>query len=773
MDILVFALTVVLLMVLIAACLLPVGADSPEDQGDGMTEVVIPGHVRTPRRRPRTLVFFGVTAGLSLVFLTVRSLPALYTTAVGNVADAITRDPATVNGYLARLRSALVFFGVAYIAGTAAVLRANLGRRLAVLGHGVLYLAMSILAQALMITIGIASGWLVAPFGIEATLANLLIGGLVVMRLTFTTFVLPRATTLPMVRRPRCWDTVLTCCALVTVVTVLIAGYAYISEQSNLNSVLQVFLPLYAVSMLFIFMFAPLWLLWWVHRKLPEPGPYRPPVDIIIPAYNETDNIARLLRSVDVAAARYGGPVRVVVSNDGSIDDTAQVAEDEIGNFRHARGRVLTGPNRRQSAALNRAIAATSAEIIIRVDADCVLGEDTLVYAVPWFEDPDIGCVGAMEEPRTDTVTWFHRMRVLETAFQFRFARLGQSLVDGITVIPGTFTAMRRGPVAEAGGFPVGMNGEDSDITMQIGRLGYRVVVRPADPVLRGRAPQPRRVRRAAHPLGPGRLPRIRPARAPAERIGGPPGVPAPPGHPGGGHLAARPALPGPRQVWSSAGGAGHEDRRAQCRRAGRRPVRGGPAESRKSGADPYPSRPAAPRGRLSSGPRRVPSRVLGRCRPGRASATVSSCSAFTECALSTASQYGQAAAIPPASGRYCSLLVRGLTQMIRCATRESRCIWCRSTAGSPVSQPSEMITTTAPRARPGRPTVSLNSFSEAPMRVPPSQSGAACPARRRACSGGICARAPVSLVSRVANVNTSASAPPAAQYSNWSMARA
>jgi hypothetical protein len=34
------------------------------------------------------------------------------------------------------------------------------------------------------------------------------------MRLTFTTFVLPRATTLPMVRRPRRWDTMLTCCAL-------------------------------------------------------------------------------------------------------------------------------------------------------------------------------------------------------------------------------------------------------------------------------------------------------------------------------------------------------------------------------------------------------------------------------------------------------------------------------------------------------------------------------------------------------------------------------
>jgi hypothetical protein len=128
MDILVFALTVVLLIALLAACLLPVAADSAEDQGDGMTEVVIPRHDRTPRWRPRTLAFFAVTAILSLVFLAVRSLPALYITGVGNVADAITRDPATVNGYIARLRPGLVFFGVAYIAGTAVVLRTNLGR---------------------------------------------------------------------------------------------------------------------------------------------------------------------------------------------------------------------------------------------------------------------------------------------------------------------------------------------------------------------------------------------------------------------------------------------------------------------------------------------------------------------------------------------------------------------------------------------------------------------------------------------------------------------
>jgi cellulose synthase/poly-beta-1,6-N-acetylglucosamine synthase-like glycosyltransferase len=447
----------------------------------GRTQVIIPGYTRTPVYRPRTWAFLAVAAVLGLLFLGLHrpSLPALYAAAVSRVAAAITHDPASVNGYVVRLRPALAFFAVGYIIGIALVIRAGLGRRLAVLAHAALYLAMTLLTQTLMIVVGIASGWLVAPFGIEATLANLLIGGLVITRLTFTTFVLPKATTVPRIRCPRLWDNVLTACALGTVITLLVAGYAFISQQSNLTSVWQVFLPLYAVTLLFTLMFAPLWLIWWLNPNLPRPGSFQPAVDIIVPAYNEEENIARLIRSIDVAAERYGGPVRVIVSDEGSTDSTARIAADEIARLGHARAQVLSSPNGGQAAALNRGMAITDAEIAIRVDADCVLGPDALAYAMPWFRDPAIGCVGAMEEPRTDTVTWFHRLRALETVFQFRFARLGQSMVDGIVVVPGTFTAFRRGPAEAAGGFPTGMNGEDADLTMQIGRRGYRVVVDP------------------------------------------------------------------------------------------------------------------------------------------------------------------------------------------------------------------------------------------------------------------------------------------------------
>ena len=473
--------TIALFAGLTACCLLPVSQDGRDDRGDGRAQVRISRPTKTSPHHQRTWMFLVVAAAVGLLFIGWRR-PAPgqeYVRLVQALATGITRDPVTVNGYVARLHPATELFGVAYVIGISVVARATAARRLLMLAHGVLFVGLSVLLQALMIAGGIATHWPIGPFGVESTLANLLVGGLVVQRLMFASYVLPRATTVK-INRPRwIWDTVLAVASLVAVVAVLIGGFAFLSEPGRASSEWQVFIPLYAGSILFALLAAPLWLLWWSDRRLPEPGDDRPPVDVIIPAYDEAENIARCLRSIDVAAERYRGPVRVLVSDDGSTDATARIAEAEMRAFEHADGRVLTAPNGGQATALNRGLAMTDAEIVVRIDADCVMGSDALRYCVPWFRDPRIGCVGAMEEPRTDTVTWFHRLRTLETLFQFRFLRLGQSLVDGIVVIPGTFTAFRRGPVEAVGGIAMGMNGEDSDLTMQIGRVGYRVAVDP------------------------------------------------------------------------------------------------------------------------------------------------------------------------------------------------------------------------------------------------------------------------------------------------------
>src|SRR5438128_526397 len=113
MDMPVLVVTIGLLATLIAACLLPIRADSAEDRGDGRTDVDIPSFTKTSPRRPRTWTFLAVTATLGLIFVEWQRPSALYTGAVRAVATAITHSPATVDGYVVRLRPATLLFAVA------------------------------------------------------------------------------------------------------------------------------------------------------------------------------------------------------------------------------------------------------------------------------------------------------------------------------------------------------------------------------------------------------------------------------------------------------------------------------------------------------------------------------------------------------------------------------------------------------------------------------------------------------------------------------------
>ena len=471
----------VTLLLSIGYCLQPVIAGPMEDAGDGRTRVRIKPYVKTSPMRPRTIVFFITAAILGLVFIGMQQpSPALVLAAlVGHLAVAVTGNPAGVGAFVNRLEPASQVLAISYIVGLALVTRATLGRRIAILAHVVLYVAMTGIVDTLLIALALRTGWPVGPFAIEATAVNLLVGGLVVLRVTFSTFVLPRPTLIAKDRPKWWWDTILTWCALAMVAMLVVLLYAFLVGRAASDPTLNRLIPMYASSMLFVLLFAPLTLLRTFNRALPIPGGDRPPIDVIVPAYNEEDNLERLIRSIDVAAGRYGGPVRLVISNDGSTDRTETIAHEEVARLRFARGEVLTSPNGGQATALNRGLAMTDAAICVRIDADCLMGEDALVYAAPWFRDPRIGTVGAVEMPRKDSVTWFHRLRALETLFQFRFARAAASVVDGIVVVPGTFTAFRREPVMNFGGFVVGMNGEDADLTMQIGRLGYRAAIDP------------------------------------------------------------------------------------------------------------------------------------------------------------------------------------------------------------------------------------------------------------------------------------------------------
>ena len=202
----------------------------------------------------------------------------------------------------------------------------------------------------------------------------------------------------------------------------------------------------------------------------------RPPIEIITPAFNEEINIVDLLESIDEAAEFSGGPVKAIICDDGSTDDTVALGEAAIASLRFATGEIVHGGHHGKSAALNKALSRGTADYVFRVDADCIVDRKAFAYSVSYFlSDPQIGMVGAFTLPREPYTTWIDRARLFELVVNFGLVRPATDVVDGISCVPGTFTGFRRRPAEQIGGFVDGMYGEDQDFTAGITRLGYRV----------------------------------------------------------------------------------------------------------------------------------------------------------------------------------------------------------------------------------------------------------------------------------------------------------
>ncbi len=200
-----------------------------------------------------------------------------------------------------------------------------------------------------------------------------------------------------------------------------------------------------------------------------EASSYAPPVSILVPAHNEQVGIERAIRSL--AGSRYRGPLEVIVVDDGSTDATASIVQ----GLRLARVRLLRQANAGKAAALNRALSASRHEIIVTVDADTVFEPDTLALLVQRFREPDVGAIsGNTKVGNRDGLIgrWQH----IEYVMGFNLDRRMYEVLGCTPTVPGAIGAFRRQALADIGGVSGATLAEDTDITLDIGRFGWRVV---------------------------------------------------------------------------------------------------------------------------------------------------------------------------------------------------------------------------------------------------------------------------------------------------------
>jgi peptidoglycan-N-acetylglucosamine deacetylase len=206
------------------------------------------------------------------------------------------------------------------------------------------------------------------------------------------------------------------------------------------------------------------------HQDRARPVTFTPGVSVIVPAYNEEKVVVQTIASL--LNQQYDGPLEIVVVDDGSSDDTADICEEAYGH--HPMVTIHRKPNGGKASALNFGIANARHEIVIGLDADTIFADDTVAKLVQPLADPGVGAVAgnAKVGNRINLVT---RWQALEYVTSQNLDRRAFSLLDCITVVPGAVGAWRRSLVQQAGGFKEDTLAEDQDLTMEMLRMGHSV----------------------------------------------------------------------------------------------------------------------------------------------------------------------------------------------------------------------------------------------------------------------------------------------------------
>ncbi len=450
----------------------------PDDQGDGLALVLLPKPLLPSYWRVPALA--AIFLAMLVLYHSLRGgigLDQAYAGLVSRIANSVVRSPAEINGYLAGFTLGLRFLIFGTIISFALVGRGNPLRRGMVALQGFIYLFVMVFVDATLVAVEVVVGAPVAPTTLLGNFAAIAVAVLAMTRMQYANFAVPKPSAVPFAKRPRASDAATLIGVTFAAMAICMTGLLVVFNLADprYQPALALVLPVPFAEGSFIIRTALLALVnGFSVRPDPPVTDRRPPIDVIIPAFNEEEVIEGTLRAIDVAAGRYGGPVRVILINDGSVDNTRSLALATMATFAAATGEVVDGRHGGKSESLNAALALTTSELVVRIDADTIVGEWSLYYTPRWFEDPQIGLVEPMCFPRTGPRSVFPHMRLFEELKQFGLNHRTMQTVDGVNVVPGVFTAFRRGVALELGGFTVGMNGEDGDFTLRFSRLGYR-----------------------------------------------------------------------------------------------------------------------------------------------------------------------------------------------------------------------------------------------------------------------------------------------------------
>ncbi len=197
-----------------------------------------------------------------------------------------------------------------------------------------------------------------------------------------------------------------------------------------------------------------------------------PIISIIVPAYNEEENIKRTLDSIidsDYPAKE------IIVVDDGSTDLTYAIAARYTQTSKNCRITVMRKKNGGKVSAINYGLRFALGEIVIVIDADSIIQRNTLKETAKEFQRPNVIAVAGKVKVLNPS-NFLTKCTALELVLGANLLRPVFSLLGIVMVVPGALGGFRKKSIMQYGLYDKDTVAEDFDITVKIAKGGEKII---------------------------------------------------------------------------------------------------------------------------------------------------------------------------------------------------------------------------------------------------------------------------------------------------------
>ncbi len=164
-------------------------------------------------------------------------------------------------------------------------------------------------------------------------------------------------------------------------------------------------------------------------------------VSILIPCYNEEKYIKKCLFSVSKQSYKN---YEVIIIDDNSKDNSLKLIKEFISKNKLKNFKISSlNENIGRAKALNIGLKKAKGELIVLLDADTILNENSLKNIISYF-DKDVGSVSGNIQTIQKENNLINKFQEIEYALSQEVFRYAQGISGNCIIIPGAFCAYKK-----------------------------------------------------------------------------------------------------------------------------------------------------------------------------------------------------------------------------------------------------------------------------------------------------------------------------------------